>query len=67
MATGKVKWFNDQKGYGFITVDGGSDVFVHYSAILGSGFKTISEGDSVEFEVEQGRKGMQAINVKKIG
>jgi CspA family cold shock protein len=67
MATGKVKWFNDQKGYGFITVDGGSDVFVHYSAILGSGFKTISEGDSVEFEVEQGRKGMKAINVKKIG
>jgi CspA family cold shock protein len=66
MARGKVKWFNDQKGYGFITLDGGSDVFVHHSAIQGNGFKTLSEGESVEFDTEMGRKGMMAANVRKV-
>jgi cold shock protein len=65
MATGTVKWFNDQKGFGFITQDnGGPDVFVHFSAIGGSGFKTLSEGQKVEFEVTQGAKGPQASNVR---
>ena len=64
--TGKVKWFNDKKGYGFITRDDtGTDVFVHYTAIQGNGFKTLSEGQSVEFEIVEGAKGPQAANVVK--
>lgn len=63
MATGTVKWFNERKGYGFIAIDGGEDVFVHHSAIQGDGFKTLSEGEAVEFEVAPGKKGEQAINV----
>ena len=66
MAKGTVKWFNDQKGYGFIAVENGKDVFVHHSAILGEGFKTLKEGDSVEFEITRGPKGEQATNVKKL-
>ena len=65
MAEGTVKWFNDAKGFGFIEQDGGEDVFVHFSAISGDGFKTLVEGDSVEFEVTQGPKGLQAANVIK--
>jgi len=65
MANGTVKWFNDSKGYGFIQQDGGDDVFVHFSAIQGSGFKTLAEGDRVTFEVQQGPKGLQAANVTK--
>lgn len=66
MAQGVVKWFSNQKGYGFITQDGGKDVFVHYSAVGGDGFKTLEEGQRVEFEVTTGPKGEQASNVKKI-
>jgi cold shock protein len=66
VATGKVKWFNSQKGYGFITTDEGEDVFVHYSAIAGSGFRTLDEGQRVSFEVTQGPKGLQAANVSKV-
>ena len=66
MATGSVKWFNDAKGYGFITQEGGEDVFVHYSAIQAGGFKSLAEGDRVEFEVTKGPKGLQAANVRKI-
>jgi cold shock protein len=65
MAQGLVKWFNDAKGYGFITQEDGQDVFVHYSAVQGSGFRTLTEGDRVEFEVTRGPKGLQAANVKK--
>jgi len=63
--TGKVKWFNNAKGYGFIGRDGGADVFVHYTAIVAEGYKTLQEGDSVEFEIVQGNKGPQAANVTK--
>jgi CspA family cold shock protein len=64
--TGQVKWFNNAKGYGFIGRDGGSDVFVHYSAIVGDGYRTLQEGETVEFEIVQGQKGPQAANVMKI-
>ena len=65
MATGTVKWFNEQKGYGFIAPEGGTskDVFVHFNSIVGSGFRTLAEGARVEFEIEQGQKGPQAANV----
>jgi len=66
MAKGKVKWFSNQKGYGFITPESGKDVFVHHSAIQGDGYKTLDEGQDVEFEIQQGPKGEQAINVVKI-
>lgn len=63
MATGKVKWFNNSKGYGFIEQEGGADVFVHYSAIQGDGYRSLNEGQDVEFEITQGSKGLQAANV----
>jgi cold shock protein len=63
---GTVKWFNNEKGYGFISRNSGDDVFVHHSAILGGGFKSLNEGDTVEFEVAKGPKGLQAQNVTKI-
>ena len=66
MATGKVKWFNDQKGYGFITHESGNDVFVHHSVIQGDGYKSLSEGQAVQFDVQQGPKGEQAVNVVKL-
>ena len=66
MVTGKVKWFNAEKGYGFITTDEGKDVFVHYSAIQTDGFKTVDDGDAVSFEVVQSDRGEQAANVCKL-
>lgn len=66
MPVGKVKWFNDAKGYGFIEQDSGGDVFVHYSAINGDGFKTLKTGEPVEFEITDGPKGPQASNVLKV-
>jgi CspA family cold shock protein len=65
MAQGKVKWFNDSKGFGFITRDDGTDIFVHHSSIQGSGFKSLAEGDLVSFDSENGPKGLKAINVVK--
>jgi len=66
MAQGNVKWFNDAKGYGFISQEGGEDVFVHFSAIQAQGFKSLAEGDRVEFEVTKGPKGLQAANVRRV-
>jgi cold shock protein len=67
MAQGTVKWFNDDKGYGFIAVEGGPDVFVHFSAITGNGRRSLAEGQTVEFDITQGQKGPQAENVTVIG
>ena len=66
MTTGKVKWFNDAKGFGFLEQENGDDVFCHFSAITGDGFKSLQEGDSVEFDVVKGPKGLQASNVRRI-
>ena len=66
MAKGVVKWFNDSKGFGFIEQDNGEDVFVHFSAIQGDGFKSLTEGDAVTFEVVKGPKGLQAANVVRV-
>lgn len=66
MASGKVKWFDDQKGFGFIEQDGGPDCFVHHTSIQGDGFKTLAEGEAVEFDVTQGPKGLKAENVRRI-
>ena len=66
MTRGTIKWFNERKGYGFIARDDGDDVFVHFSAITGEGFKTLNEGDEVEFEIQEGPKGLQAANVSKV-
>jgi cold shock protein len=66
MPKGKVKWFNEQKGFGFISQDGGDDLFVHFSSIKQDGFKVLHEGDDVEFEIAQGKKGLQAIDVIKL-
>jgi CspA family cold shock protein len=65
MPTGTVKWFNERKGFGFISQEDGPDVFVHFSAIDGSGFKTLNEGDAVEFEIEEDAKGLKAVNVRR--
>ena len=66
MTRGTVKWFNEAKGFGFLSQESGEDVFVHFSALQGEGFKTLAEGEEVEFEVTQGPKGLQAANVRKI-
>ncbi|GJQ60193.1 MAG: cold-shock protein [Candidatus Scalindua sp. AMX11] len=66
MASGTVKWFNDSKGFGFISQENGDDVFVHHTAIQGEGFKSLSEGDKVEFETEKGERGYKASNVVKL-
>jgi CspA family cold shock protein len=65
VANGTVKWFNEAKGFGFITQEGGEDVFVHFSTIQGDGFKTLAEGERVDFDVTRGPKGLQAANVRK--
>ena len=65
MAAGTVKWFNEAKGFGFIQQEGGEDVFVHYSAITGDGFKTLAEGERLEYDIVNGPKGLQAANVRK--
>ncbi len=65
MATGKVKWFNDQKGFGFISAENGKDVFVHHSVIEGTGFRTLQDGESVDYDFEDGPKGMKATKVKR--
>jgi CspA family cold shock protein len=66
MSKGTVKWFNDAKGFGFITQEGGPDLFVHHTAIVAEGFRSLTEGDQVEFEVVKGPKGLQAANVKRV-
>ncbi|HEU0265697.1 MAG TPA: cold-shock protein [Geobacterales bacterium] len=66
MVNGTVKWFNDSKGFGFIEQESGEDVFVHFSAIMGDGFKSLAEGDKVTFEITKGPKGLQAANVKRV-
>ncbi len=66
MTTGKVKWFNDSKGFGFLEQEQGEDIFVHFSAITGNGFKSLAEGDAVQFDIVKGPKGLQAANVAKI-
>ncbi|HOD64679.1 MAG TPA: cold-shock protein [Smithellaceae bacterium] len=66
MSEGKVKWFNERKGFGFIEQEGGSDIFVHFSAIQSSGFKTLTEGQQVSFDVVQGKKGLEAENVRAL-
>lgn len=66
MSRGTVKWFNEEKGFGFIAQENGEDVFVHFSSIEGKGFKTLADGDAVEFEVTQGPKGLSAKNVRKV-
>ncbi len=66
MASGTVKWFNESKGFGFITQDNGTDVFVHYSAIEGDGYKTLAEGQTVSFDVIEGDKGPKAVNIMKV-
>jgi cold shock protein len=66
MTTGKVKWFNDSKGFGFLEQEQGEDIFVHFSAIGGNGFKSLAEGDSVQFDIVKGPKGLQAANVVKL-
>ena len=66
MAQGTVKWFNDKKGFGFITAEDGTDVFVHHTSIQGNGFKSLAEGDKVSFDIEEGQKGPKAINVVKL-
>ncbi len=65
-AEGTIKWFNEKKGYGFIQQDNGQDIFVHYSSIVADGFKTLAEGERVKFEIEEGAKGLKAVNVMKL-
>ncbi len=67
MEKGTVKWFNNAKGYGFITRESGEDLFVHFKSITGDGYKTLKQGEAVQFDVEQGQKGLQAINVSRVG